>query len=181
MSAESLDNGIKKLGKSISETALLTPTSTAADAFRAMGISQDFLRENSNNLEAVLMKMADAFHDHTAGAQADAIAMAAFGRAGVEMIPWLSQSSEKIAEQVQRFKEPHGELTGPMSDAMKENEQAAKDLGAAWGGYEQKITNAVLPALTKLYQSLTDIKGLAVSIASTMTGPALAGTPVSPL
>jgi hypothetical protein len=154
VSAESLDTAIKRLGKSIQES-LKEPSGNAASAFHAMGISQDFLREHSNDLLTILLKMADAFHDHADGAQADAIAMATLGRGGVEMIPVLRQGSEEIGRQIEKQKELGNQITGPMAVAMKQHGDALKDMKESWHGMWLEWDNNVIPGLTKLYEGLT--------------------------
>ena len=160
VSAESLDSGIKKLGKSIQE-ALKNPASNAAEAFRAMGFTTEELRAHSNDLLFVFMKMADAFHDHSAGAQADAIAMATLGRGGVEMIPILQQGSEEIQAQIKHQKDLGSQMTGPMAQAMREHVQAVKKMGEAWSKFGIEITSMVAGPGTTLAHWLTGLaKGM---------------------
>lgn len=154
--AGSLDSSIEKLGKNI-QAALSNPASTAAEAFTAMGFTTEELRQHSNDLIYVFMKMADSFHDHAAGAQADAIAMAAIGRGGVAIIPVLREGSQAIQEQIEKQKELGSQLTFDSALAMEKHKQAVKDLGQAWDAFGLAITNLIVGPLTRLVEKLTEI------------------------
>lgn len=162
VSAESLDTAMLKLGSSI-QTALKTPTSLAAEAFHAMGISQAELAEHSNDLQYMLMRVANAFHEHADGEQAAAIARAAFGRSGADLLPLLREGAEKIQEETEKQKELGSQMTGPMAQAMKEHRQAVKDMGEAWSSFGIEITSMLAGPGTHLANWLTDLaKGMEV-------------------
>ena len=122
-----------------------------------MGLSQEFLRENSNNLEVVLMRMADSFKAHAAGASADAIAQQTLGRAGSELIPFLQLGSAGIADLIQRQKELGDNINGPTAEAMEKYRQEVKDLDAAWQGFWITISSKVMPTLTSLFSLINGI------------------------
>ena len=153
VSSESLDSSLERLGRNV-QTALATPTSQAAQAFQLMGISQDWLKAHSNDLFGVLMKMADAFHAHAAGAQADAVAMMTLGRGGAEMLPLLQEGSAGIVAMMQKNRELGGEITGPMAAALDEHRRAIKDLETAWHSFAIELTNEVAPTLTNLVKAM---------------------------
>lgn len=152
VSADTVGTSLTRLGRSI-QAALTTPTSQAASAFRLLGMSQEYLRQNGNDYVAVLMRMADAFHDHEAGAQADAIAMATLGRGGAELIPFLRQGSAAIEAMVARDKELLG-VTGKTAADLAANASAAGDFAEAMKGLELHLTPAI-NALTKLIELST--------------------------
>jgi hypothetical protein len=154
VSAEALNTSILRLGRSVQE-ALTTPTSTAAEAFNALGISQDFLRENSNNLEAILRKIADAFQSHAAGANADAIAMAVLGRGGAELIPLLQQGSAGLDEMRAKSDALGATLSGETAEAMHKHVQAVKDMEAAWGGLWREVQGPLEDFATSVAHGLT--------------------------
>jgi hypothetical protein len=156
VSAESLDSSIKKLGRSVQE-ALIDPSGKASMAFHAMGIEQGFLRSNSNDLSAVLMKMSGAFQEHADGMQADAIAQATLGRGGVELLSFLRQGPEAIQKMVDRQRELGAQWTGPMAEAMLEHRRAVKDLSTAWEGFGISITNSTAGPLTALLKWTTSM------------------------
>ncbi|HWU54822.1 MAG TPA: hypothetical protein VN175_04920, partial [Rhizomicrobium sp.] len=144
------------------------PTGNAAEAFHAMGISQDFLRENSNDLYAILMKMAEAFHAHADGAQADAIAMAALGRNGVELIPVLRLGRTEIEELIEKHKELGNQLTPEMTKAFKANTDALTDMKEAWHGIWLQFDKETIPGLTEVYTKLTDVFKVARALPTLM-------------
>jgi hypothetical protein len=156
VSAEDLDTGLMRLGRNI-QAALVDPTGQAAHAFALAGFSADDLRAHSNDLQYVLLKMADAFRAHSEGAQADALAMELVGRQGAELVPFLREGSDGIEAMVQKNRELGNEMTGQMATAMKNYRDQVKDLSAAWHGLGLALANDVYPILTKLASFLTTI------------------------
>ena len=154
VASDQLDRGLRLLGRNI-EQALAQPTGMAARAFGVLGISAQDLAAHSNDLMYVVERVADAFHNHADGAQAEALAMAVFGRAGAELIPVLRQGSAGIDTMIARQKALGDQMTGPMAAALTAHRQAIKDTEAAWSGLVLELTSAVAPALTRTAQALT--------------------------
>src|SRR5690348_7773473 len=96
-----LDTSLVRLAKSIQQ-ALMSPTSAAAQSFQKMGMSQEFLRVNSNDLQAILLKMADAIHSSAAGGQQLGAVLNVMGKGAADMVPFLRQGSDGIAALVDR-------------------------------------------------------------------------------
>lgn len=152
VSAEALNTALMRLGRNM-QTAISQPTGAAAKSFELMGISQEFLRVNSNNLQAVLMKMSDSFHAHAEGGQAEALAMATMGRSAAEMLPWLQQGSDKIQEWTDRQRALGANMSQDMAAAMEKHRQAVIDLDTAWTGLMLKLDPAIR-TLTNLFSVL---------------------------
>src|SRR5665213_2689551 len=154
VSAEALDTAMVRLGRNV-QMALSTPSSQAAKAFELLGLSQDYLKANSNDLQAVLMKMADAFHTHADGANADALAQATMSRSGAQLLPFLRLGSQAIADLTQKNKDLGGEIDGPMAEAMERHVQLVKDMGTSWEGFWITLTNKIIPTLNALFSTIT--------------------------
>src|SRR3990172_99758 len=90
---EDLGGAFKFMAKSIAEAE--NPTSDAAIAFKAMGISMSELKSLSPN--EIFMRLADAFAGMEDGANKTALAMAIFGRSGANILPVLSEGAAGIA------------------------------------------------------------------------------------
>ena len=172
VAADSLDTGLVRLGRNIQQ-ALTQPTGQAARAFETAGVSQQFLREHSNDLEGVLLRLASAFQAHADGAQADAVAMALFGRAGADLIPLLREGASGIEAFAAKNRELSGELSGPEAAALNRYSGQVKDLGVAWRGVGIEIANVVLPALTAAAGLL---KPLNAPVVNPATGEVEAGS-----
>ena len=156
LAADDLDRGLRLLGRNV-EQALAQPTGLAARAFGVLGISAQDLEEHSNDLMFVLRQVADAFHDHAAGAQAEALAMAVFGRSGAALIPVLQQGSAGIEAMIARQKALGDQMTGPMAAALAEHRRAINDVETAWGGLVLELTASVAPALTRTAHALAGL------------------------
>lgn len=85
-----------KLNKNIVEAS--TGTGAAATAFRAMGISVRDAQGNLKNADQITGEIADRFKGFPDGPQKSALAMAAFGKSGAELIPMLNMGSAAIKE-----------------------------------------------------------------------------------
>src|SRR5262245_11950463 len=96
VSFEALGKGLKKLAQATVD-AVTKPTSEAAVAFQALGISMDEIKGKTP--DQVLLKIADAFSQFEDGAAKTAIAVTLFGRAGADLIPLLNQGADGIAKQ----------------------------------------------------------------------------------
>lgn len=144
--ADTLNSALVKLGRSMQE-AIRNPASTAGSAFRAMGIDAQFLTQNSNDVEAVLRRVADAFQAHAAGAQAEAVATAIFGRGSAELISVLREGSVALDEAKNRVAELGATMDEVTANQMEKHRQAILDLKTAWLGLELQAT-PIINALT---------------------------------
>jgi hypothetical protein len=79
---------------------------TAADAFKALGITQDELRQAQGNMFPLLLKINDAFNQMPGGVEKTRLALQIFGRGGIQGIlplfregPLGLRSSLKLADQ----------------------------------------------------------------------------------
>jgi hypothetical protein len=97
VSLESLTAGLQKLGKSMSD-AIITPTSTAATAFKALGIEIKNSDGTMRNSDAVLADVADRFSRLEDGSTKTALAMQMFGKSGAELIPLLNSGRQGLKD-----------------------------------------------------------------------------------
>jgi len=104
----------------------------------------------SADVEAELMKMADSFSHMADGPEKTAIAMKAFGDAGVALIPTLNQGSAAI-KQLMTDAEAAGLVINSSTVAAAKNMDAAIDaLNARVDALGARIGGAVLPVLANL-------------------------------
>jgi len=107
---EGVGNSLKFLSKSIAESE--KPSSDAAMAFQAMGIS---VKDTAGNLKAtndVYMEIADAFSKMKDGANKTALALLIFGRAGSDILPIFDEGAEGI----KRMKEEAVRMGATLTD-----------------------------------------------------------------
>lgn len=89
---EAFTQSMVKFNRTIAEAQ--SGTGDAAEAFKALGISQKDLR--SMNPSDLLLQTADGFAKYADGANKTALAVALFGRSGADLIPLLNEGSAGI-------------------------------------------------------------------------------------
>jgi hypothetical protein len=96
VSQEALASSLVKLSKSMSDTA--RGTGDAEAAFKALGISVTNADGSLRDSEDVLGDLANEFAKYEDGAEKSALAVAVFGKAGADLIPFLNQGKAGIKE-----------------------------------------------------------------------------------
>lgn len=89
---EGLGNAFKFLNKSIAESA--DPSSKAAIAFKALGVTQKDLKEKSP--QQIFEILADRFSELKDGANKTALALELFGRSGADILPVMAEGAAGI-------------------------------------------------------------------------------------
>ncbi|RCS59716.1 phage tail tape measure protein [Parvibium lacunae] len=158
---EQLETGLKKFSLNISEAATKSSAMTqesrdAASALKAMGISTTDAEGKLKNTEDLLIEVADKFSGYNDGANKAALATALFGRAGADLLPFLNQGKQGIAD----LRKEGIELGATMSDSMVKAADEYGDnvdkLRSAFKGLVTTIGNSVMPALTKVTTELIE-------------------------
>lgn len=181
VSFEQLSKGVAKLSKIMVEAAS-KPTSEAANAFRALGVS---VRDSSGNLkssEVVLGDVADKFQGLKDGAGKTAVSMALFGRAGADLIPLLNggrDSLKEMNEEAIKFGAVVSTKAGKEAEAFNDN---LTRLGFAIKGVFVQVATALLPTLVEISNTMVSsaknsgVLALAIDVVSTaMKGLVTAG------
>lgn len=146
---EALEKSMGKLAKTMVEAAA-KPTSEAANAFRALGVS---VTNSDGTLKAssqVLSDVAGKFEGLKDGAGKTAVAMAIFGKSGKDMIPLLNSGRDGLQE----MKDEAAKLGIVIDNQTAKSAEAFNDnltrLGKVKDGIILKITAGMLPALENL-------------------------------
>jgi minor tail protein len=139
VSFEALSKGVGKLSKAMVEAAG-KPTSDAANAFRALGVSTTDANGKLKSSEVVMGDLAAAFEGLKDGPGKTAVAMALFGKAGADLIPLLNGGR----------------------DGLKEMNDEAKAFGAVVSGTAAKQAEAFNDNMTRLGYA---VKGVIVQVA----------------
>lgn len=146
VSMEQLGVGMGKLAKNMVQAAS-KPTSEAANAFNALGISSQFVAKNLNDPNAMLLALADKFSGLKDGAGKTAAAIAIFGKSGADLIPFLNQGRDGIAAMTANAQKFGIVVDGPTAAAAEKFRDTLTTLGAAKDGIIVKLTAFLLPAL----------------------------------
>ncbi len=157
VSIEALAEGIKKLSVNMAEAATNT-NSKAAEAFKALNVSVKDTQGNLRASDAVLGDLADRFAAMEDGAGKTALAVALFGRAGSELIPFLNQGREGMAELRKEAERLGLVMSGETAKAAEEFNDNLKKLTLSASALGRSIAEDILPPMAKLLGLMVDAK-----------------------
>lgn len=149
VSIEQLSTSLGKLGKNLTEAAA-KPTSEVANAFRALGVATTDSNGKLRSQESVLLDIAQKFSGLKDGAGKTAVAMAIFGRAGADMIPFLNQGRDGIKEITDRAHELGIVISGETAAKAEQFNDTMKDVGAVFKGVITQAAAQILPTFQNL-------------------------------
>lgn len=153
VSLEGLTSGLGKLSKSMAD-AVQSKTSTAAIAFKALGISVTDSAGRLRKADDVFADISDKFARLPDGATKTSLAMMLLGKSGAEMIPLLNGGSEELrrmAAEADRLGITISTKTG--HDAERFNDTLTL-VGKVLEGVVNTMMEAALPALQSFAQQL---------------------------
>jgi hypothetical protein len=137
------------------------------DALSKYGVEIARSKGGSIDLTNTLLNVADAVSKVGPGAQADAIAFAAFGRQATTLLPVLLRGRDGLKELFDAA-QAHGEVFNQDDlDKGKAFSLATKDLGQAVQGLEIQLGEGLVPALTSATKGLDGF----ITSANKATGP----------
>ena len=161
---EQLGSGLVKLAKNMSEAR--QAAGDTRTAFEALGISVGSLE--TATVKDTLLTIAEQFEGYADGVNKTALATALFGKSGAELIPFLNQGKEGIADLVKEaerlgvvFKEEDAKAAEVFNDTLTKLNTVVK-------GLTTQIAIELLPTfnafLGKLTETTTEADGLKDSI-----------------
>jgi len=155
ISLEGLAKGMQKLATSMVEAA--GGSKEQVEVFSRLGVSVKDAAGQIRPTEAVLLDLADAFSVMPDGAEKSALAVKLFGKAGVELIPFLNQGRAGIEELKQKFKELGLEISGDTAKAAEKFNDTLDTVKQALSGIALRVAEAALPALQRLADALVGL------------------------
>lgn len=146
LSGSSLDElvmGMNRLTKSAADAA--RGSKTAADAFKAIGVSVKNSDGSLKNTEQLMLEVADRFAQIEDGAGKAAIAQELFGKSGTKLIPFLNQGKAGI-EALKKEADALGlTITGNTSKAAEEFNDNLDRIRFAAKGLANQAASELLP------------------------------------
>ena len=118
-----------------------------AKALNAIGISQQFVKDNDPS--EVMIEVAKKLQNYQDGASKAALATDLFGKAGIELLPYLND----VADNVDRF-------AGVSAEAAAKAAKLQDDLGGLKVGFSElvdTVTIGILPAMTEFISKLNQV------------------------
>jgi hypothetical protein len=150
---DGLTSSLVKLSKTMAD-AVATPTSTAATAFKALGIEIASADGTLRASEHVFADVAEAFASLEDGTTKTALAVQLFGRSGADLIPLLNYGSDglkKMADESDRLGQT---ISGKTAAAAGKFNDTLTVIGQTMQGVVNKIMEAALPALQSFADTL---------------------------
>lgn len=171
ISLEGLTGGLQKLGKSMAD-AVATPTSTAATAFKALGISLTDADGKLRNSDVVLADIADRFSRMEDGSTKTALAMQMFGKSGAELIPLLNSGRDGLKAMADESDRLGATISTKTAKSAELFNDTLTRIGTIMQGVVNRIMEAALPALQAFADTLAspEFAEAAVWLATTLVG-----------
>ncbi len=151
--SEALEKGLVKLNKTMYDAAT-GKNKDVATLFARMKIPLRDSRGEVKNVSNSLDDIAEAFKNTANPATRTAMAIALFGRAGADMVPFLSKGRAGIADLRVELKRYSG-LTDEHRNSFERLDVAYKQLDKAGGGLASRLSAAVAPGLARVVEWTT--------------------------
>jgi hypothetical protein len=154
---DTLTAGIVKLDRALSEAGSGKLTGAASNAFAALGISA---RESTGRLTgaaSAIEQLADKFASFKDSPEKTALAIALFGRAGAEMIPFLNRGGDAIRKQREEMESLGLVMTETTKNKVREFNEAWGKLGRVFDSLITSIAIQLTPAMSDVAVSLAAI------------------------
>lgn len=152
-SSEGMTIALERLEKNMADIG--NPTSMAAKAFHALGISEQDIKDKSP--EQVLGLIANKFHDAADGAGKTAIAIDLMGRSGAQMIPLLNQGSEGLEKMGIAAKDTGSVLNDVQAEGLEKTAQDITKLKASTEGAGIALLEVFKPGIDGIIEGLTSL------------------------
>ncbi len=185
VSFEALSKGVGKLSKAMVEAAA-KPTSEAANAFKALGVSVTDSSGKLKSSDVVMADIAEKFAGLKDGAGKTAVSMAIFGKAGADLIPLLNGGRDSLKEMNEEAK-AFGAVVSTSGAKQAElfNDNLTR-LGYAVKGVIVQTAEKLLPILVDVSNKMVDaaknssaLELVVTALTASMKGLVTAGVLVS--
>lgn len=143
----------------IMQTAVLTPTSKAALAFQALGISAQDLKMDS--VQQVLDAVSSSLSTYADGAQKTALVTDIFGQRAAQLVPLLNNLAGDggIAGATAKAQAYGVAVSQDAAEADEKFMKSSADVGEQLKGMQTTISGAVIPALDVMLSNLNNTSG----------------------
>lgn len=153
VSTDELARGMGRLNERLGKAALGQNKQLAA-LFQHLHVSlrnADGSVKSASQQLPVLMK---ALHDTHNPALRAAIVMQAFGRSGIDLLPFLDKGSKALAEQTKRWKEFGYTFTGSDMEGLEKFRHDWNDLETAMSGFISAVAADFAPVIAPIIKQM---------------------------
>lgn len=147
-----LETGFKKLQVAISEAG--SGSKSAQATFAALGI--EFKRFRALAPEKQFEVIAEQISRIKDPADKARAATELFGRAGADLLPMFEKGAEGIRKAREEAQRLGASLSQEQVEKLAAADDAIKRLSSSWGGFARTLTASVAPALTKVFDILSN-------------------------
>jgi len=162
---DALGVGLKKLAKNMAEA--LDPKSTQGRLFEGLGVSVTDAAGKLRTVEDVLPEVASKFKELDNATLESALAMDLFGKSGTDLIEFLNQGGDGLAQFRDRARELGVELDGNTLAAADAFNDGLADLQTAVDGLWTQVAADLLPDLLRLVDVFVNLTREGSETAST--------------
>jgi hypothetical protein len=145
VSFEALTKGMGRMSKAMLEAE--EGKKASIQSFNRLGISQKQVSDHANDMLGMLGLVADRFQTLPDGPQKAAVAISLFGKAGMQLIPFLDEGSAGIEKLTAETKSLGLMLDEQGIAKLEEMHKTEVQLEAATQGLALSLTSALGPAL----------------------------------
>ena len=157
VSFSDISGSMKKLTKNMSSAR--KGSGEAADAFEALGVSVTDADGELRSNQDVFLEVIDALGKIENQTEADAMAMAIFGKSAQDLNPIIDAGSGKLAELAQEAHDVGYVMGGEALEANGAFQDSMDRLDARFEGLKNQIGSAFAPTLEKIVSLIADIVG----------------------
>lgn len=154
LSNETLVRGLKTLSQNMVEAA--THTGDGEAVLRRFGLSATDSSGKLKPTQQMLLEVADVFAKHADGAGKAEAAVKLFGKAGMDLIPFLNQGKSGITQLMTEAERLGVVMSTQDAEAANTFNDRLKELTAANRGLSLALGRELLPAFTQLVETMRD-------------------------
>ncbi len=125
----------------------------ASDAFKKLGISVKDAAGNVKTADVIFSEIATKFEQYADGPEKAALSNAFFGKSYQQMAPLLADGGKALQENIAFFQK-YSHVTADSAKAADEFNDTIGKLGVVVQGFVTQLTNALLPGLQVVADSL---------------------------
>lgn len=152
---DELTSALDRLSRNLSQIAGGNQTSDAAKAFEVLGLSVKDASGKMKTTQQIVTELADKFTQFADGPNKSALAIALFGRAGAELIPFLNKGSAGLRETAAEMENLGTVIDLKTFKAAEQFKKSLNSLNSVVDSVVLRITIGALPALQGLALQFT--------------------------
>ena len=158
---DSLEKGLKALARQAYDAR--DGVSTAVDAFGALGVKVDDETGTLKDLDKLLFEVSDGLSEMASVTEQSAISQELLGRAGTELLPLLSQGSERVNEYMRESLK----LNKVTDDLVKNSAELMDNLVAmeeVWNGLKNALSADFIERWAEMSRMMRAVAGAAGAV-----------------